>query len=70
MRTTLDIPAELIDEAQRLLGLRSRSKTVIAALENLIQHGRIDEIKHLMGSLRLDIDLQKSRRRPKRNLAT
>ena len=65
MRTTLDIPAELIEEAQRLLGLRSKSQTVIASLRELIRHGRIDELKSLIGWVRLDIDLPKSRRRPK-----
>jgi Arc/MetJ family transcription regulator len=67
MRITLDIPAELIDEAQRLLGLRSKSKTVTAALRELIRHGRIDELKNLMESVRLDIDLPKSRRRLRRD---
>ena len=69
MRTTLDIPAELIEEAQRLLGLRSKSETVIASLRELIRHGRINELKSLMGSVRLDIDPQESRRRSKRNSA-
>jgi Arc/MetJ family transcription regulator len=65
MRITLDIPAELIEEAQRLLGLRSKSETVIASLRALIRHGRINELKNLMESVSLDIDLPKSRRRPK-----
>jgi len=67
MRTTLDIPAELIEEAQRLLGFKSKTDTVIVSLRNLIRRRRIDELKALMGSVRLDIDLPKSRRRPKKN---
>jgi len=66
MRTTLDIPAELIEEAQRLLGFKSKTDTVIVSLRNLIRRRRIDELKALMGSVRLDIDLPKSRRRPKK----
>lgn len=67
MRTTLDIPVELIEEAQSLLGLRSKSETVIASLRELIRHGRIDELKSLRGSVRLDIDRQKTRRRPQKD---
>jgi Arc/MetJ family transcription regulator len=69
MRTTLDIPVELIEEAQRLLGFKSKTDTVIVSLRNLIRRRRIDELKVLMGSVQLDIDLPKSRRRPKRKSA-
>jgi len=69
MRTTLDIPQELIEEAQRLLGFKSKTDTVIVSLRDLIRRRRIDELKALMGSVELDIDLSKSRRRPKRKSA-
>jgi len=69
MRTTLDIPTELIEEAQRLLGFKSKTDTVIVSLRNLIRRRRIDELKTLMGAVQLDIDLPKSRRRPKRKSA-
>ena len=69
MRTTLDIPEELIEEAQRLLGFKSKTATVIVSLRNWIRRRRIDELKALMGSVELDIDLPKSRRRPKRKSA-
>ncbi|HKY08507.1 MAG TPA: type II toxin-antitoxin system VapB family antitoxin [Candidatus Binatia bacterium] len=65
MRTTLDIPDELIQEAQRLLGFKSKTDTVIVSLRDLIRRRRIEELKALMGSVRLEIDLPKSRRRPK-----
>lgn len=67
MRTTLDIPSELIEEAQKLLGFKSKTDTVIVSLRELIRRRRIDELKSLMGAIELDIDLPKSRRRPKRN---
>ena len=69
MRTTLDIPSELIEEAQKLLGFKSKTDTVIVSLRDLIRRRRIDELKTLMGTVQLDIDLPKSRRRPKRNSA-
>jgi Arc/MetJ family transcription regulator len=66
MRTTLDIPAELMEEAQKLLGFKSKTDTVIVSLRDLVRRRRIDELKTLMGVVQLDIDLPKSRRRPKR----
>lgn len=64
MRTTLDIPRELIEEARDLLGFKSKTDTVILSLRELIRRRRIDELKELMGSVELEIDLPESRRRP------
>jgi len=63
MRTTLDIPQELIEEARRILGFKSKTDTVIVSLQELIRRRRIDELKDLLGSIELDIDLGDSRRR-------
>ena len=63
MRTTLDIPRELIEEARDLLGFKSKTDTVILSLRELIRHRRIEELKDLMGSVHLEIDLPASRRR-------
>ena len=66
MRTTLDLPAELLAEAQRLLGARSKTDTVVLSLRELIRRKRIDELRSLLGSVTLDIDVAQSRRRPDR----
>lgn len=66
MRTTLDIPQELIEEARRILGFKSKTDTVILSLQELIRKRRIEELKDLMGSVELDIDLDESRRRPRK----
>jgi len=64
MRTTLDIPEDLIEEARRLLGYKSKTDTVIFSLRELIRRKRIEELKEMMGSIHLEIDLAHSRRRP------
>ena len=64
MRTTLDIPEDLLNDAQTSLGFRSKTDTVIMALRNLVRQHRLDELKGLMGKVRLDIDIPRSRRRP------
>jgi Arc/MetJ family transcription regulator len=64
MRTTLDLPDHLVEEARRMLGFKSKTDTIIFALSELVRRGRIEQLKSMMGSVRLDIDLAKSRRRP------
>jgi Arc/MetJ family transcription regulator len=67
MRTTLDLPDHLVEEARRMLGFKSKTDTIIFALSELVRRGRIEQLKSMMGSIRLDIDLAKSRRRPSRH---
>ena len=64
MRTTLDIPDGLVEDARDLLGFKSKTDTVVLALRELIRRRRIDELKDLMGSVELEIDIPASRRRP------
>jgi len=64
MRTTLDIPEPLLEEARRLLGFKSKTDTVVLSLQELIRRRRIEELKSMMGAVKLEIDLPKSRRRP------
>lgn len=66
MRTTLDIPEPLIEEARRLLGFKSKTDTVVLSLQELVRRRRIEELKSQMGSIRLEIDIPRSRRRPRR----
>jgi len=63
MRTTIDVPEELMEEAKRVLGFKSKTDTVIISLREMIRRKRIDELKNLMGAISLEIDLDKSRRR-------
>ncbi len=66
MRTTLDIPEKLIEEARRLLGFKSKTDTVVLSLQELIRRRRIEELKSLLGSVRLELDIAASRRRRRR----
>ena len=66
MRTTLDLPEALIDEARATLGGKSKTDVIIFALRDLVRRKRIEELKGLLGRVELDIDLAHSRRRPGR----
>ena len=65
MRTTLDIPEDILDEARRILGFKSKTDTIVLSLKELIRRRRIEELKDMMGTIDLKIDVAASRRRPR-----
>ncbi len=69
MRTTLDLPEDVLAEAKRLLGFKSKTEVVVTALRELIRRRRLEELKNLAGAIDLEIDLGASRRRPGRKRA-
>lgn len=66
MRTTLDLPESLLEEARQALGFKSKTDTVVVSLQELVRRRRLEELKSLLGRVRLEIDLPASRRRPRR----
>ena len=65
MRTTLDLPEDLVEEARKILGFKSKTDTVVLSLRELIRRRRVDELKSMLGSVELRLDVAASRRRPK-----
>lgn len=63
MRTTLILPEDLIDEAREVLGLKSKTDTVVYALREVVRRGRVDGLKELFGKVHIELDLDKSRGR-------
>ena len=63
MRTTLDIPEELLDEARRAASLTTKRETVISALQELVKKAKREQLRQLAGRMNLRIDLARSRRR-------
>ena len=66
MRTTLDLPDGLVEEAREAAGLTSKTDTVVYALNEVVRRKRIDELKAMFGKVNIDIDIARSRRRPAR----
>lgn len=52
-------------EAMRSLQFKSKTDTVVHALRELLRRRRLDELKGLAGKVVLEVDLKRSRRRPK-----
>ncbi|MBU4176205.1 MAG: type II toxin-antitoxin system VapB family antitoxin, partial [Proteobacteria bacterium] len=44
MRTTLDLPKDLLEEAMKATHLETKTKVIITALEELIRKTRISEL--------------------------
>lgn len=63
MRTTLDLPERLIDDARDTLGFKSKTDTVVFALREVIRRGRIDDLKRLMGRVVFEFDPQAIRKK-------
>jgi Arc/MetJ family transcription regulator len=63
MRTTLDLPDNLINEAMKLTRIKTKTKVIITALEQLIRREKLSEIKNFKGKINLDIDLETIRGR-------
>jgi hypothetical protein len=62
MRTTLDLPEDLLKEAMQLSNARTKTGTVILSLQELINKRKIERLRELKGKLDLDIDLDDLRR--------
>ena len=45
MRTTLDLPAGLVEEARDAIGFKSKTDTVVFALKEIVRRQRKDELK-------------------------
>jgi len=63
LRTTLDIPEELINEAMKTTHITTKTKVIITALEGLIRKSKISELKQYKGKIDLDIKMDTIRDR-------
>ena len=63
MRTTLDLPEELLREAMRTTHIETKTKVIITALEELIRKNTIAGLKNFKGKINLNIDMNKLRSR-------
>ena len=63
MRTTLDLPDDLIDEARAVLGFKSKTDTVVYALKEVVRRGHVQGLKALFGKVHIQLDLDNTRGR-------
>lgn len=63
MRTTIDLPENLIAEAMKLTNSKTKTDVIKKALANLIQREKVKDIKSYHGKVQLDIDIDRLRDR-------
>jgi Arc/MetJ family transcription regulator len=57
MRTTLDLPEDLLTEVRNLAGTRSKTAAVVLALKDFIDRKKIEELRKLSGKVVVEHDL-------------
>ena len=63
MRTTLDLPEDLLTAAMHATQMDTKTKVIILALEELIRKTKISEIKNYKGKVDLQVDMDRLRSR-------
>ncbi len=63
MRTTIDLPEDLLQEAMKATHIQTKTKVIITALEELVRKSKISGLKDFKGKIDLDIDLNTIRGR-------
>ena len=63
MRTTLELPDALINEALTLTKIPTKTELIKTTLENIIQREKIKDLANYFGKITLDLDLDKLRKR-------
>lgn len=63
MRTTLILPEALVDAARIASGRKSKTETIIYALEEVVRRSKVDALKAMLGTVAVQVDLAKTRGR-------
>jgi len=63
MRTTLDLPEDLVQEAMNVTQIKTKTKVITVALEELVRKSKIADLKKYKGKVDLGIDLNELRDR-------
>ena len=63
MRTTIDLPVDLVEEAKRLSGAPTKTATIVMALKTLIDRKKVENLRRLRGSVIIEHDLTVLRHR-------
>ncbi len=63
MKTTLDLPENLLNEAMKVTHTNTKTAVIVKALEELVRKSKISELKKYRGRIDLDIDLNELRDR-------
>lgn len=60
MRATLNIPDELIREVQAISGEKSKTKAIVAVMEEYVRARKVEQLLALRGKLHIDYDWEQA----------
>ena len=63
MRTTLDLPEDLLKKAMSLSQIKTKTQVITTALQEMIRKSEISDLKNFKGKVNLEIDLNTLRGR-------
>jgi Arc/MetJ family transcription regulator len=63
MRTTVDLPEDLLEEARKATDSKTMRETIVLGLQELIKKDKRERLLQLAGKIDLDLDLSRSRKR-------
>jgi hypothetical protein len=63
MRTTLDLPNELLEEALKITNEKNRTSLIVNSVKSTIRRYKLAELIKKQGTIPLDIDLEQLRKR-------
>ena len=66
MRTTLDLPDGLVEEARAAIGFKSKTDTVIYALKEIIRRKQLNQLKVFIPRMQFDFDPSEIRKKDRR----
>ena len=63
MRTTLNLPDRLVQDAMKASHQKTKTAVIIAALQDFVRKTRLQELRSFRGRVDLDVDLDALRKR-------
>jgi len=63
MRTTLDLPDVLVQNAMKVSHQKTKTAVIITALQDLVRKSRLQELRQFKGQVNLDMNLNVLRKR-------
>ena len=59
MRTTLNIPDDLVIEVQRLSGEKTRTQAIVTVMEDYVRRKKMEDLLALRGKISIDYDWER-----------
>jgi Arc/MetJ family transcription regulator len=63
MRTTLDLPDRLVQDAMKASHQKTKTAAIVTALQDFVRKTRLRDLRSFKGQVDLDVDLDALRKR-------